>query len=95
MSKATARSAANAASPVATPSAFMPLSHARSQARPRAAAAEITPPPRCGQLEALVGQPRALAELESDPGALGLDSRLTEIGKLTTPRSLGLVDRVE
>jgi hypothetical protein len=54
----------------------------------------ITPQRRCGRLEALLGQPRALAEPKSDPGALGPDTLLTDIGKLITTRSLGLNEAV-
>ncbi|XVQ16326.1 hypothetical protein ACQP1W_31340 [Spirillospora sp. CA-255316] len=42
----------------------------------------------------LLGRPHVLAELKSDPGPLGLDTLLTEIGKLTTVRSLGLCEAV-
>jgi TnpA family transposase len=48
----------------------------------------------CGRLEDLLGQPNVLAELKSDPGTLGLDTLLTEIGKLTTVRALGLTEGV-
>jgi hypothetical protein len=37
----------------------------------------------------LLGKPKVLAELKSDPGPLGLDTLLLEIGKLATARSLG------
>ncbi|GAA4600903.1 hypothetical protein GCM10023195_01600 [Actinoallomurus liliacearum] len=47
-----------------------------------------------GRLEDLLGKPRLLAELKSDPGPLGLDTLLVEIGKLTTVRSLGLGEEV-
>ncbi|MFI0450124.1 hypothetical protein [Actinomadura sp. 6N118] len=39
-------------------------------------------------------RPHVLAELKSGPGALGLDTLLTEIGKLTTVRALGLSEAV-
>ncbi|MGH3124568.1 MAG: DUF4158 domain-containing protein, partial [Streptosporangiaceae bacterium] len=48
----------------------------------------------CGRLEDLLGRPNVLAGLKSDPGALGLDTLLAEIGKLTTARSLGLSEAV-
>jgi len=48
----------------------------------------------CGALEDLLSRPNVLAELKSDPGPLGLDTLLTEIGKLATARSLGLTEMV-
>ncbi|MGH3197896.1 MAG: DUF4158 domain-containing protein, partial [Streptosporangiaceae bacterium] len=47
-------------------------------------------PMGCGRLEDLLSTPQLLADLKSDPGPLGLDTLLTEIGKLSTARSLGL-----
>ncbi|MGH3172842.1 MAG: DUF4158 domain-containing protein, partial [Streptosporangiaceae bacterium] len=44
----------------------------------------------CGQLEELLSRTHVLAELKSDPGPLGLDTLLGEIGKLATVRGLGL-----
>jgi hypothetical protein len=44
----------------------------------------------CGRLEELLSRPNVLAELKSDPGPLGLDTLLAEIGKLSTVRALGL-----
>jgi hypothetical protein len=44
----------------------------------------------CGRLEDLLSQPGVLAGLKSDPGPLGLDTLLAEIGKLTAVRALGL-----
>jgi hypothetical protein len=44
----------------------------------------------CGRLEDLLSRPDVLAELRSDPGPLGLDTLLAEIGKLSTVRALGL-----
>jgi len=43
----------------------------------------------CSRLEDLLGKPKVLAELKSDPGPLGLDTLLVEFGKLATARSLG------
>lgn len=51
-------------------------------------------PVACSRLEDLLGKPGLLAELKSDPGPLGLDTLLVEIGKLTTVRSLGLGEEV-
>ena len=48
----------------------------------------------CGRLEDLLARPHVLAELRSDPGRLGLDTLLGEIGKLNTARSLGLSEAV-
>ncbi|MFD1545982.1 DUF4158 domain-containing protein [Nonomuraea guangzhouensis] len=48
----------------------------------------------CGRLQDLLDRPHVLAELKSDPGPLGLDTLLAEIGKLATARSLGLPDGV-
>jgi hypothetical protein len=48
----------------------------------------------CDRLEDLLGKPGLLAELKSDPGSLGLDTLLVEIGKLNTVRSLGLAKEV-
>ncbi|MGH3304903.1 MAG: Tn3 family transposase, partial [Streptosporangiaceae bacterium] len=47
-----------------------------------------------GQLEELLARPNVLAELKSDPGPLGLDTLLAEIGKLSTVRALGLAETV-
>jgi len=43
-----------------------------------------------GRLEDLLSRPNALAGLKSDPGPLGLDTLLAEIGKLSMVRALGL-----
>ena len=51
-------------------------------------------PPVRGRLEDLLSRPDVLAELKSDPGPLGLDTLLIEIGKLTTVRALGLTEAV-
>jgi hypothetical protein len=40
-------------------------------------------PTVCARLEELLGRPHVLAQLKSDPGPLGLDTLLTEIGKVT------------
>ena len=48
----------------------------------------------CGRLEELLSRPNVLAELKSDPGPLGLDTLLAEIGKLSTVRALGLDEAV-
>ena len=48
----------------------------------------------CGRLEDLLSRPNVLAELKSDPGPLGLDTLLAEIGKLSTVRALGLTEAV-
>jgi hypothetical protein len=48
----------------------------------------------CGRLEDLLSRPNVLAELTSDPGPLGLDTLLAEIGKLSTVRALGLDEAV-
>jgi Domain of unknown function (DUF4158) len=47
-------------------------------------------PVACGRLEDLLSRPDVLAGLKSDPGPLGLDMLLAEIGKLSTVRALGL-----
>jgi hypothetical protein len=47
-----------------------------------------------GRLEELLSRPNVLAELKSDPGPLGLDTLLAEIGKLSTVRALGLDEAV-
>jgi hypothetical protein len=47
-------------------------------------------PAVCGRLKELLSRPHVLAELKSDPGPLGLDTLLAEIGKLSTVRALGL-----
>ena len=47
-----------------------------------------------GRLEDLLSRPNMLAELKSDPGSLGLDTLLAEIGKLSTVRALGLTEAV-
>ncbi len=49
-------------------------------------------PVTCGRLEDLLSRPNVLAGLKSDPGPLGLDTLLAEIGKLTTVRALGLTE---
>jgi hypothetical protein len=46
------------------------------------------------RLEDLLSRPNVLAELKSDPGPLGLDMLLAEIGKLSTVRALGLDEAV-
>ncbi|WP_440072208.1 Tn3 family transposase [Streptosporangium sp. OZ121] len=51
-------------------------------------------PAVCARLEELLGRPHVLAELKADPGPLGLDTLLVEIGKLATARSLGLGEAV-
>jgi hypothetical protein len=51
-------------------------------------------PAACGRLEELLSRPNVLAELKSDPGPLGLDTLLAEIGKLSTVRALGLDEAV-
>ncbi len=48
----------------------------------------------CARLQDLLERPGALAQLKADPGPLGLDTLLEEIGKLTTARALGLGDDV-
>lgn len=48
----------------------------------------------CGHLQELLSRPNVLAELKADPGPLGLDTLLAEIGKLATVRALGLTDAV-
>ena len=45
-------------------------------------------------MEDLLRRPDVLADLKSDPGPLGLDTLLTEIGKLATVRALGLTAAV-
>jgi len=50
-------------------------------------------PAVCGRLEDLLSRPNVLAELKADPGPLGLDTLLAEIGKLATVRALGLDGR--
>jgi TnpA family transposase len=47
----------------------------------------------CGRLQDLLSQPGVLADLKSDPGPLGLDTLLAEIGKLAAVRALGLGER--
>jgi len=47
-----------------------------------------------GQLEDLLARPNVLAELKADPGPLGLDTLLAEIGKLAMVRALGLTEAV-
>jgi len=59
-----------------------------------AAVAARLGPVVCGRLEDLLRRPDVLADLKSDPGPLGLDTLLTEIGKLTTVRALGLTEAV-
>ena len=51
-------------------------------------------PVACARLEELLSRPNVLAELKSDPGPLGLDTLLAEIGKLSTVRALGLDEAV-
>src|SRR5450755_854294 len=51
-------------------------------------------PAACGRLEQLLSRPNVLAGLKSDPGPLGLDTLLAEIGKLSTVRALGLDEAV-
>ena len=51
-------------------------------------------PAVCGRLEDLLSRPSVLADLKSDPGPLGLDTLLAEIGKLSTVRALGLDEAV-
>lgn len=51
-------------------------------------------PVACGRLEGLLSRPKVLAGLKSDPGPLGLDTLLAEIGKLSTVRALGLDEAV-
>ena len=59
-----------------------------------AAVAERLGPVVCGRLEDLLRRPDVLADLKSDRGPLGLDTLLTEIGKLATVRALGLTAAV-
>jgi hypothetical protein len=47
-----------------------------------------------GRLEDMLRRLNVPAELKSDPGPLGLDTLLAEIGKLTTVRALGLTEAV-
>ena len=47
-----------------------------------------------GRLEDLLSRPNVLADLKSDPGPLGLDTLLAEIGKLSMVRALGLTEAV-
>ncbi|QIZ39907.1 Tn3 family transposase [Saccharopolyspora sp. ASAGF58] len=49
-------------------------------------------PSVCKRLAGLVDEEGLLAELKADPGALGLDTLLSEIGKLGTVNALGLPD---
>ncbi len=51
-------------------------------------------PAVCGRLEDLLSRTSVLADLKSDPGPLGLDTLLAEIGKLSTGRALGLDETV-
>ena len=51
-------------------------------------------PLACGRLQDLLTRPGVLADLKSDPGPLGLDTLLAEIGKLSTVRALGLDESV-
>jgi TnpA family transposase len=51
-------------------------------------------PLACGRLQDLLSRPNVLADLKSDPGPLGLDTLLAEIGKLSTVRALGLDESV-
>jgi TnpA family transposase len=48
----------------------------------------------CARLQALLERPGLLAQLKADPGPLGLDTLLEEIGKLATTRALGLGDEI-
>ena len=48
----------------------------------------------CARLEELLSRPNVLAELKSDPGPLGLDTLMAEIGKLSTVRAIGLDEAV-
>ena len=59
-----------------------------------ATAAARLGPLACGRLQDLLAQPNVLADLKSDPGPLGLDTLLAEIGKLSTVRALGLDESV-
>jgi hypothetical protein len=47
-----------------------------------------------GHLEELLARPNVLADLKADPGPLGLDTLLAEIGKLAMVRALGLTEAV-
>ena len=51
-------------------------------------------PAACARLQELLFQPGVLAGLKSDPGPLGLDTLLSEIGKLSMVRALGLSEAV-
>ena len=51
-------------------------------------------PVACARLEELLSRPNVLAELKSDPGPLGLDTLMAEIGKLSTVRAIGLDEAV-
>jgi TnpA family transposase len=44
----------------------------------------------CARLEGLLGQDGRLAALKADPGPLGLDTLLAEVGKLNAVRAVGL-----
>ena len=44
----------------------------------------------CARLEELLGQEGQLAALKADPGPLGLDTLLAEVGKLNAVRAVGL-----
>ena len=58
-----------------------------------AAAGRLGPVVR-GRLEDLLSRQNVLAELKSDPGPLGLDTLLAEVGKLSMVRALGLTEAV-
>jgi hypothetical protein len=47
-------------------------------------------PGACARLEELLGQDGQLAVLKADPGPLGLDTLLVEVGKLNAVRAVGL-----
>jgi hypothetical protein len=68
-------------------------SHRFDEAFAEAAAGRLGPAV-CGRLEELLSRPNVLAELKSDPGPLGLDTLLAEIGKLSMVRALGLTEAV-
>jgi TnpA family transposase len=51
-------------------------------------------PAACARLQELLSQAGVLAGLKSDPGSLGLDTLLSEIGKLSMVRALGLAEAV-
>ena len=51
-------------------------------------------PAACARLQELLSRPGVVADLKSDPGPLGLDTLLSEIGKLSVVRALGLTEAV-